>query len=221
MASVEALREAVREALRSGKPRKFTQSVELVINLRDIDLKKPENRFTEVIELPHGLGSKARKVAVVASGALAVEARKSPNVDRVFERDEIEVLTGNKKAAKKLARQFDYFLVDTSLISLVARALGAALGYIGKAPVPVPAGADINALAARYKRSVTVRVRKNPQANCIIGTEEMGLDQLVENAMAVLNRVVEKLPKRWANVKSAYIKRTMGEPIELRIRESE
>jgi ribosomal protein L1 len=40
-----------------------------VINLRDIDLKKPENRFTEVIELPHGLGSKARKVAVIASGA--------------------------------------------------------------------------------------------------------------------------------------------------------
>jgi len=158
---------------------------------------------------------------VIASGALAVEARKSPNVDRVFEREEIEVLTGNKKAAKKLARQFDYFLVDTSMISLVARALGAALGYIGKAPVPVPAGADINALAAKYKRSVTVRVRKNPQANCIIGTEEMGLDQLVENAMAVLNRVVEKLPKRWANVKSAYIKRSMGEPVELKVRESE
>jgi large subunit ribosomal protein L1 len=49
----------------------------------------------------------------------------------------------------------------------------------------------------------------------------MGLDQLVENATAVLNRVVEKLPKRWANVKSAYIKRSMGEPVELKVRESE
>ncbi len=220
MAAAEAVRGAVREALAKGRARKFAQSVELVINLKDIDLKKPESRFTEVIELPHGLGSKARKVAVIASGALAVEARKSPNVDRVFDREEIEVLTGNKKAAKRLAREFDYFLVDTSLISLVARALGAALGYIGKAPVPVPAGADVNALAARYKRSVTVRVRKNPQANCVIGTEEMGPDQLVENAMAVLNRVVEKLPKRWANVKSAYVKRAMGEPVGLKVRET-
>jgi large subunit ribosomal protein L1 len=64
-------------------------------------------------------------------------------------------------------------------------------------------------------------VRKNPQADCIIGTEEMGHDQLVENAMAVLNRVLEKLPKRWANVKSAYIKRSVGEPVELKVRESE
>ena len=67
MTSVEAVREAVREALTKEKPRKFTQSVELVINLRDIDLKKPENRFTEVIELPHGLGSKARKVNAMAA----------------------------------------------------------------------------------------------------------------------------------------------------------
>ncbi|MCS7127286.1 MAG: 50S ribosomal protein L1 [Thaumarchaeota archaeon] len=218
MLAAQEISEGLRRAMGDRGKRKFVQSVELQVNLRDIDLKKPENRFTETVELPRGLGSRPRRVAVIAGGALAVEARKSANIDKVLEREEVELLVGNKKAAKKLAREYDYFLVDTSLISLAARALGSALGYVGKAPVPVPAGTDIDAMAARYKRSVTVRVRKNPQANCVIGTEEMPIDHLLENAQAVLNRVVERLPKRWANVQSVYLKLSMGEPVRLSVR---
>ncbi|MCS7095393.1 MAG: 50S ribosomal protein L1 [Thaumarchaeota archaeon] len=211
---VEGLTEAVKASSRRG----FVQSVELMVNLKDIDLKRPESRITETIELPRGLGSKPRRVAVVATGALVVEARKSSNVDKVFEREEIELLIGNKKAAKKLAREYDYFLVDTSLISLVARALGSALGFVGKAPVPVPAGSDIDSLASRYKRSVTIRVRKNPQAGCVIGTQDMPIEHLVDNAQAVLNRLVERLPKKWVNVDSVYMKLSMGEPVRLSIK---
>lgn len=210
--------EGLTRAVKGQRKRGFVQSVELIINLKDVDLKRPESRVTETVELPKGLGSRARRVAVIASGALVVEARKSANVDRVFEREEVEVLIGNKKAAKKLAREFDYFLVDTSLISLAARALGSALGFVGKAPVPVPSGADVDALAARYKRSVTIRVRKNPQACCVIGTEEMPIEHLTENAQAVLNRVVDKLPKRWANVESVHLKLAMGEPVKLSVK---
>ncbi|MEN3047882.1 MAG: 50S ribosomal protein L1 [Candidatus Caldarchaeales archaeon] len=219
MLAAQEISEGLRKAMGGAKKRKFVQSVELQVNFRDMDLKKPENRFTETVELPRGLGSRPRRVAVIAGGALAVEARKSSNVDRVFEREEIELLVGNKKAAKRLAREYDYFLVDTALISLTARALGSALGFVGKAPVPVPAGTDIDAMAARYRRSVTVRVRKNPQANCVIGSEDMPVEHLLENAQAVLNRVVERLPKRWANVQSVHLKLSMGEPVRLPVRQ--
>lgn len=210
------LDKGIREALNKRVERGFKQSVELVINLRDIDVSKPEKRFSEVVELPHGLGGAANRIAVVATGELALRATRSPSVDRVFERQEIEALIGNKKAAKKLVRQYDFFLVEPQLVPVVARALGAALGGVGKAPTPIPANVDINEIAARYKRSVVARVRKVPQVMCVVGTEDMGAGQLLENARAVIERVVSKLENGWGNVKSVVLKLSMSPPVEIR-----
>lgn len=215
MVTAISLNEAVSKVLSMNSGRKFKQTVELIINVKDVDITKPENRFTEVIELPHGLGSKVKKVAVIATGNLAYEASRSPNVDKVFERQEIEAVIGNKKLAKKLAREYDYFLVEPSLVPVVARALGGALGPLGKAPIPIPPNSNINQLAAKYKKSVTVKMRKIPQVSCAIGTEDMGLKELVENAQTVINRVVEKLERKWLNVKSIYLKKTMEEPVKV------
>ncbi|MEM4405281.1 MAG: 50S ribosomal protein L1, partial [Nitrososphaerota archaeon] len=116
MSTVVDLDRAVREALQRREKRNFIQAVELVINLKDVDVSKPEKRFSELVELPHGLGSAANSIAVVATGELALRASRSQNVDRVFERQEIEALVGNKKAAKKLVREFDYFLIEPQLV---------------------------------------------------------------------------------------------------------
>jgi len=215
----ESLVDAIEKAKKQGKPRKFKQSIELVINLRDIDLRKPENRFVEVVELPHGLGEKRKKICVIAGSALAMEARRTPGVDRVIEREELEGLVGNKRLAKKIASEYDFFLVEAPLMGLAARALGAALGGRGKRPTPIPPGTDLSGLVEKLGRSVTVNVRKNPQAMCIIGTEEMDSKSLAENALAVISKVVDKLEKRFRNVQSIYVKKTMGEPVEVEFEE--
>ncbi|MDT7877310.1 MAG: 50S ribosomal protein L1 [Candidatus Caldarchaeales archaeon] len=214
MSVVIELDRGVREAL-NAKKRSFTQTLEMVINLRDVDVSKPEKRFSEVVELPHGLGQKERKIAVFATGDLALQASRSKNVDKVLERSEVEALIGNKKAAKKLVRQYDYFLVEPQLIPLAARALGAALGGLGKSPIPIPPNTNIDELAAKYRRSVNVRVRKVPQVMVPIGTDNMGPKQLVENARTVIDRVVQKLEGGWSNIKSIYFKLTMGSPVKL------
>jgi large subunit ribosomal protein L1 len=214
MSVVIELDRGVREAL-NAKKRSFTQTLEMVINLRDVDVSKPEKRFSEVVELPHGLGQKERKIAVFATGDLALQASRSKNVDKVLERSEVEALIGNKKAAKKLVRQYDYFLVEPQLIPLAARALGAALGGLGKSPIPIPPNTNIDELAAKYRRSVNVRVRKVPQVMVPIGTDNMGPEQLVENARTVIDRVVQKLEGGWSNIKSIYFKLTMGSPVKL------
>ncbi len=214
MSVVLELDRGVREAL-NAKKRSFTQTLEIVINLKDVDVSKPEKRFSEVVELPHGLGEKERKIAVFATGDLALQASRSRNVDKVLERSEVEALIGNKKAAKKLVRQYDYFLVEPQLIPLAARALGAALGGLGKSPIPIPPNTNIDELAAKYRRSVNVRVRKVPQVMVPIGTENMSPEQLVENARTVIDRVVQKLEGGWSNIKSIYFKLTMGSPVKL------
>ncbi|MEO0157806.1 MAG: 50S ribosomal protein L1, partial [candidate division WOR-3 bacterium] len=191
-------------------------AVELVINLKDVDVSKPEKRFSELVELPHGLGSAANSIAVVATGELALRASRSQNVDRVFERQEIEALVGNKKAAKKLVREFDYFLIEPQLVPVAARALGAALGGVGKAPIPIPANVDIDEFAARHKKSVMVRIRKVPQVMCVVGTEEMSADQIMDNARAVIERVISRLENGWANIKSIVLKLSMSAPVKVR-----
>ena len=48
--------EAVKKAKEESKPRNFTQSVDVVITIKDLDVKKPENRIDEEVFLPNGRG---------------------------------------------------------------------------------------------------------------------------------------------------------------------
>ncbi|HIQ29112.1 MAG TPA: 50S ribosomal protein L1 [Candidatus Caldiarchaeum subterraneum] len=211
--------EAVKKAKELKGSRNFKQSVEVIINIKGVDLTKPENRFSEIVELPHELGRKRRKICIIASGNLAMTAKRIQGVDRVIEKEELEALVGNRREAKKLASRYDFFLVEPALVGLAARALGAALGARGKNPIPIPPGQDLERMVQRYANSVTVRMRKIPQVAAIVGTEEMEDQKIAENAEAVFNRVVEKLEKRIRNINSVYVKTTMGKPVEVEIKE--
>jgi len=211
--SFPQLVEAVRQAKEKRGESKMKQSVELIINLKGIDLNKPENRFTEAVELPNSLGRKSRKLCVVASSSMAPAAKRITFISRVIEKEDVEALVGNKREAKKLAQSFDHVLVEPTLMGLAAKALGAALGSRGKSPVAIPPGQDLEKLAAKYSNTVIARLRKAPQINCIIGVEEDDDKELAENAEAILSRVIDRLEKRIRNVSAVYVKTTMGKPV--------
>jgi large subunit ribosomal protein L1 len=209
--------EAVRKMRQNALPAKFKQSVELVVNVTGVDLSKPQNRFSEVVELPNDLGRKRRKILVVASGNLALEAGRTEGVSRVIEREELEALVGRKKDAKKIAKEHDFVLVEPSLMGLAARALGAALGSRGKTPIPIPPGTDIKAFVKRYLNSVQITLRKTPQVACLVGVEEEKDEKIAENVETVLNRIVDKLEKRQRSISSIYLKTTRGKPVRVEV----
>ena len=97
-ADAETVR-VVKKALEQRPARKFVESVELAINLKDVDLATPTNRIDEEIQLPHGKGRPVR-VGVFASGELAVRSRGVADV--VIAPEEIEKIAGDKRAAKRL-----------------------------------------------------------------------------------------------------------------------
>src|SRR5438034_9530698 len=47
--------ETVKTLLEAAKPRKFKESVELAVNLRDVDVSVPKNPMEEAVGLPNGL----------------------------------------------------------------------------------------------------------------------------------------------------------------------
>ncbi|MEM1589319.1 MAG: 50S ribosomal protein L1 [Candidatus Bathyarchaeia archaeon] len=207
---------AIREAKEKGGKRNFVQSVELILTLQDVDMKSPEGRLQENIELPHPPQSKPNKVCVIATGELAFKAKRA-NADLVIDKDELEALAGKKREIRKIANEYDFFLAEAPLMPLVGKVLGAALGPRGKMPVPVPPHADIEGLLRKYRRTVTVRMRNQPVIQCRIGTEDMKEEELAENIQAVLKIVEGKMKRGIKNIKSIHIKTTMGAPVKIKL----
>ena len=202
------LKNAVQEAKQSSKSRKFSQSIDLVINLQDVDLKRPENKIDDTVELPNPL-KKVNKVCVLASGGVALQAKQA-GADLVLDKAGVDKLAGDKKAAKKMAKSYDFFLAEGSVIPSVGKSMGFALGPRGKMPKPIPPGAPVDTLLDRYRRSIRIRTRDQPVIQCKVGEEGMPDDAITKNIEAVLDKVKSRLGKGAKNIKGFYIKTTMG-----------
>ena len=190
-----------------SKQRKFVESVELAINLKDIDLTNPKNRIQEEIILPHGRG-KPIKIGIFGSSEMAMKAKGLADI--VIQPDEIETLAGNKAKAKKFANSADYYLAEAPLMPTIGKRLGAVLAPRGKMPKPIPPGSDPKAAIEKLRSSVTARTKDKKTFHMPIGTKDMSPEKLAENLDAVLKRLMTKLERGKQNIQSAYVKTTMG-----------
>jgi len=211
----KALIESVKEAKSRAEKKKFVQSIELIINLRDIDMKKPESKIQESVELPHAVG-KQNKVCAIATGELALRAKRA-GADLVIERADLETLAGDKKRQKKLADEYDYFIAEAPLMPTVGRVLGAVLGPKGRMPTPIAPNANIADIIEKQRRTVQVRLRGQPILQCRIGTEDMPDEQIAENIETVIRRLEGKLKRGLKNVRSLVIKTAMGPPVKMKL----
>jgi len=205
---------AIKEAKEKSKKRNFTQSVELILNLKDIDMKSPEGRIQERIELPHPSPEKPNKICVIATGELALKAKRA-KADLVMGKDELAGLAGRKKDLRKIANEYNFFMAEAPLMPRVGKTLGPALGPRGKMPVPVPPAADISGLIKRYRKMVFVRMRNQPVIRCRVGTESMKEEEIAENVQTVLKAIEGKLKRGMKNIKTVYLKTSMGKPVKI------
>ena len=211
----EKLVEAIESALKNSKKRRFVQSVDLIIVLRDLDMRKPENRIDAKIILPNPV-DKPVKVCVFAEGDFALKAKEA-GADLVLGKADIERLGADKKTAKKLAKQHDVFIARADLMPLIGRCLGPVLGPRGKMPEQVPPTGDVAAAIKRVKATVRVRTRAQPLVQCRIGTETMPIEKIAENAEAVISAIERRLKGPY-NIGTIYVKTTMGPPVKVEFR---
>ena len=206
------LKELIKQAREGAGQRKFSQSVDLTLVLRDIDVKKSFN-VNEVVTLPYK-PSREATICVVGSGDLGTRARKA-QIDKIIEQDQLDRLGTNRREARKVVRAYDFFLSDTSLMAAVGRSLGQFLGPKGKMPTPLPYGAPIESIAARMRSSVRARAKNQLNISTKIGDEKMDDSQLASNANAVIAAIEKKLPQGEKNISNALIKFSMGKAAKL------
>ena len=204
------LAEIVTKAKEETKKTKFKQSVELIINFKDIDVKKGF-AINEVVQLPKT--NSPATVCVIATGEMSQKA-KAAKADSVIGNEELAKFEANKRESRKFINKYDFFLADTKIMPTVGKALGQLLGPRGKMPTPVPFDAPIDAFLARFRTSIKVRTRASLSISCKIGDESMEDSDLATNAFTVLNTIEKKLPNGEKNIKKVMIKTTMGKPVK-------
>ena len=204
------LAEVITQAKEGTKKRKFKQSVELIINFKDIEVKKGF-AINEVVQLPKT--NSPATVCVIATGEMSQKA-KAANADSVIGNEELAKFEANKRESRKFINKYDFFLADTKIMPTVGKALGQLLGPRGKMPTPVPFDAPIDAFLARFRTSIKVRTRASLSISCKIGDESMEDADLATNAFTVLNTIEKKLPNGEKNIKKVMIKTTMGKPVK-------
>lgn len=203
------LKGMIKNAREGFEKRNFTQSAELTLILKDIDVKKGFS-INEVVNLPNKV-TKTSSICVFASGDMGTRAKKA-EVDRIIEPEELDRLGTNKKDARKVVKAYDFFLADTSLMSSVGRSLGQFMGPKGKMPSPIAYGAPIENIAGRFRGSVRARTKNQLNISAKIGDEKMEDEQILGNAVAVISAIEKKLPQGDKNIRNAIIKFTMSKP---------
>jgi large subunit ribosomal protein L1 len=202
----------VKTLLEASKKRNFKESIDLAINLKDIDMSNPKNRIEEEIQLPNGRG-RGVKVLVFGSGELAVKAKTV--ADRVIQPNELNEIAGNKKNAKKLANEFDFLVAEAPLMLTIGKQMGSVLGPRGKMPKPIPPSADPKPIIDTLKTSVKMRTKDKATFHIPVGTREIPPEKIAENIEVVMKRLENRLERGKMNIKSVYVKTTMGTPVKL------
>lgn len=210
---MEKITGKLKELKESSRPRKFTQTWDFSINLKGLNLKKPESRFNFEHMLPEGRG-KELKVAFIVD-TLENDAKK--HADLVITKSQIESLAKNKKKLKAIADEYDWFFGEASLMPQIGKNFGVILGPRGKVPKPIPPKVNIEPFVQRAKRSVRVYVKESPVVHVSVGTDKMEEEKIARNIVSVFNAVKEKLPKGRTNIKSVYVKLTMGKSSRIEI----
>ncbi|MFW5938404.1 MAG: 50S ribosomal protein L1 [Halanaeroarchaeum sp.] len=208
----QEIEEAVSRALEDAPPRNFRESVDLAINLRDLDLNEPSNRVEESVVLPAGTGQET-KIAVFAEGETAVRAEEV--ADEVLSGNDLEDLGDDDDQAKDLADEIDFFIAEQAMMQDVARNLGTVLGPRGKMPDPLAPDDDVVETVNRMKNSVQIRSGDRRTFHALVGSENMSAEEIADNVDVILRRLHADLEKGPQNIDSVYVKTTMGPAVEV------
>ena len=208
----QELEQAVSRALEEAPPRNFRETVDLAINLRDLDLDDPSNRVDESIVLPEGTGQETN-IAVFAEGETAVRAEEA--ADAVLDSNDLSDLGDDDSEAKDLADDIDFFLAEEGLMQDIGRYLGTVLGPRGKMPDPVGPDDDVVEMVERLKNSVQLRSGDRRTFHTRVGAEDMSAEEIADNIDVIIRRLEADLEKGPLNIGDIYVKTTMGPAVEV------
>jgi large subunit ribosomal protein L1 len=185
---------------------KFDETVELAMRL-GVDPKHADQMVRGTVILPHGLGGKAKRVLVIASGEKLKEGQDSG----------ADFVGGEDMVAKIQTEQwldYDAIVATPDMMKSVGK-LGKILGPRGLMPNPKTGTVtfDVGKAVREIKAGkVEYRVDKTGIVHAPVGKVSFGPEKLLDNARALIDSVIKAKPSasKGRYVKSIGLSSTMG-----------
>lgn len=211
----ENILKTIKKLRESGKKRKFIQGFDIIVNLKQIDIKKPDQKVEAFFVLPHSNGKKL-KICAFVDKELINEAKGV--FDKVIPKEDFSKIP--KKDLKNIAKEFDFFVAQSNCMVDTAKVFGKALGSRGKMPNPkagcvIVPGVNLKELYSKLQKTIKLVTRNEPIIKALVGKEDMDDKKIQENVIFVYNSLLQALPQEKSNVKSVLLKLTMGSPVQI------
>ncbi|KAE8711462.1 60S ribosomal protein L10a [Hibiscus syriacus] len=189
----DALREAISTIVAQSKEkqRKFIETIELQIGLKNYDPQK-DKRFSGSVKLPH-IPRPKMKICMLGDAQHVEEAEKI-GLD-YMDVEALKKLNKNKKLVKKLAKKYHAFLASESVIKQIPRLLGP-----GKFPTLVTHQESLESKVNETKAMVKFQLKKVLCMGVAVGNVAMEEKQIFQNVQMSVNFLVSLLKKNWQNV---------------------
>jgi large subunit ribosomal protein L1 len=208
--------ETIKKLTAEAKKRNFTQSVDVIFSLQNLDIKKTDQQVDFFGNVPHTMG-KPVKICALVGPELKEEATKV--CDKVITQSEFANYA-DKKKAKELANEFDYFLAQANIMGAIATTFGKIFGPRGKMPNPkagciVPPKGTLQPVYDKLQKTIRVQAKTQLQVQCKVGTQETAEEKLAENIVTLHGQLANQLPNHEQNIRATYVKFTMSKPMKV------
>lgn len=202
--------QAVKELREASPKKKFSQTFDLYINIKQYDIKT-NPKISIAVPLPHGKGKKI-KICGLVDKELAPQAKKL--LDFHILKEDFQAWN-DKKKQKTLTRDYDIFVAESTMMADIAKTFGRTFGPRGKMPDPkvgcvLPPTGNLEPLAKRLQNIAILQTKNEPALKGAIGIESMKDEQIADNFMAIYESLLKALPQGKENIKNIMLKLTMG-----------
>ena len=205
--------EAIKELREKMKARKFTETIELQIGLKDYDPQK-DKRFVGTVRLPNNPRPQL-KICIIADEKHKDEVTKNGLDIEVIDLDSLKKFNKDKKLVKNWAKKYSLLIASDTVLKKVPVVVGPILNRINMFPQVVSHNETLLNKVEDVRASVKFQLKKVTCLACAVGSASMTDDELKVNIMMSLNFLVSLLKKGWHNLKSVNIKSTMSPAVKL------
>lgn len=189
-----------------GKKRKFTESIELQVTLKNYDPQR-DKRFSGTFKLP--TIPRPRMKLCMLGNAVHCEQAEQIGLAHMSVED-LKKFNKNKNLIKKFAKKYDAFLASDSLIKQIPRLLGPGLTKAGKFPTLVNAGDNLQSKVDTVRATIKFQMKKVMCLSVAVANVEQPKNEIELNIQLAANFLASLLKKNWQNIKVMYVKSTMG-----------
>ena len=194
-----------------GKKRKFEESVELQVTLKNYDPQR-DKRFSGTFKLP--MIPRTKSSVCILGNQKHCEKADQIGIDKMTV-DDLKKFNKNKKLIKKFAKKYDNFLASGTLIKQIPRILGPGLTKAGKFPTLLDENDNVQEKVDTVKATIKFQMKKVMCMSLAVANVSMAPSEISLNVQLAVNFLVSLLKKNWQNIKVLYIKSTMGPAFQI------